>query len=290
MNLSQYGHGVSGLCRDLSVSRASFYRRKRAGSAPRPPTRPGKRDPAGDKVLLERIKAIKAKHPFWGYRRVRAWLKYRENFNVGNKRVYRLMRENNLLVERKKFVRPHRPLRSKPRAERPKQYWGVDMTKFMIPGLGWAYIVIVLDWYSRKVVGFDVSLRSRSQEWLGALEEALLCEFPNGVRGEGLKLISDNGCQPTSRSFMSFTAEVGIEQIFTSYNNPKGNAETERFMRTMKEELLWLEEFDSVAEARAAIGEWLQEYNLEYPHSMLSYHSPLEYEGLYFDNQLERAA
>jgi len=65
-------------------------------------------------------------------------------------------------------------------------------------------------------------------------------EFPQGVRGENLKLVNDNGSQPTSRSFMKDMVLLGIEQIFTSYDNPKGNAETERMMRTIKEEVIWI--------------------------------------------------
>ena len=99
--------------------------------------------------------------------------------------------------------------------------------------------MIVLDWFRRKVVGWQLSCRCRTKEWCEALEEAVLREFPHGVRGQGLKLVSDNGCHPTSRSFLKVTATLDIEQIFTSFNNPKGNAETERFMRTLKEELLW---------------------------------------------------
>ncbi len=257
-----------------------------------PPTveRQGKRDPAGDATLLAHIKAIKGEHPFWGYRQVRAWLKFREGFDVGNKRIHRLMREHGLLVERKRCIREPRPLRAKPRAEQPRQIWGMDMTKFMIPGVGWVYLVVVLDWNSRKVVGFEASLRSRTREWLDALSEALLDEFPGGVRGQGLKLVTDNGCQPTSRSFMTFTAEVEIEQVFTSYNNPKGNAETERFMRTMKEELLWLEEFEALADAKKAFATWVEEYNRFYPHSALGYKSPLEHEEAHRINQLARAA
>ncbi len=87
-------------------------------------------------------------------------------------------------------------------------------------------MVIVLDWYTKKIVGWNLSLRSRAGEWKEALERAVNKEFPNGVRGSGLKLISDNGCQPTSTSFMRDMATLGIEQIFTSYDNPKGNAET----------------------------------------------------------------
>lgn len=164
------------------------------------------------------------------------------------------------------------------------------MTKFIIPGLGWAYLVIVLDWFSRKVVGWQLPWRCRTQEWREALEEAVLQEFPHGVRGQELKLVSDNGCQPSSGSFLRMTATLDIEQIFTSFNNPKGNAETERFMRTLKEELLWLEEFAGLEEAREKLSAWFAYYNNRYLHSALGYISPQEYEQRYQKANLEKAA
>ena len=63
--------------------------------------------------------------------------------------------------------------RSKPKATRTKQYWGIDMTKFLVESVGWVYLVIVLDWYTKKIVGYDISLRSRRQEWEAALDRAL---------------------------------------------------------------------------------------------------------------------
>jgi len=67
-------------------------------------------------------------------------------------------------------------------------------------------------------------------------------QFPAGVREQGLHLMSDNGSQPTSVAFMKVCRRLDIDQAFTSYGNPKGNADTERVFRTMKEELLWLHE------------------------------------------------
>ena len=154
------------------------------------------------------------------------------------------------------------------------------MTKFIIPGLGWACLVIVLDWFSRKVLGCQLSMRCQTQEWREALEKAVLQEFPHGVRGQALKLVSDNGCQPSSESFLKVTAILDIEQIFPSYNNPRGNAETERFMRTMKEELLWLEEFISLDEAREKLSVGIDFYHNRYLHSALGYICPQEYERL----------
>jgi putative transposase len=114
------------------------------------------------------------------------------------------------------------------------------MTKVFVEGEGWTYITVVLDWYTKKIVGLKSGRRFKSADWLEALDQALNAQFPNGARGRGLKLVSDNGCQPNSGAYMRYCLEVDVEQIYTSYNNPKGNAETERFMRTMKEELLWL--------------------------------------------------
>jgi putative transposase len=290
--LLEAGYQIQAICEVVGMSRSSFYRwhRRQAGAGFPDRKYLGSRDPAGDVQILASIKEIKQRHPFWGYRRVRAWLKYREGLPVGHKRVYRLMKENELLVPQKRYRAKRQPAGHKPRATRPRQFWGIDMTKLIIPGLGWAYLVIVLDWFSRKVVGWQLSWRCRTQEWCEAFEEAVLQEFPQGVRDQGLKLVSDNGCQPTSRSFLKVTAILEIEQIFTSFNNPKGNVETERFMRTLKEELLWLEEFAGLEEARAKLSAWIDFYNHRYLHSALGYKSPQEYERLFQETHLEKAA
>ncbi len=244
-----------------------------------------------DLDLLERIKEIKGSHPFWGYRRVRAWLLHREKIRVNEKRVRRVMKENGLMATQMGYKAKRTPQRSKPRAERPRQYWGIDMTKFLIPALGWVYLVIVLDWYTKKIVGWNLSLRSRSAEWRQALEMGIQGKFPEGVRGRGLKLISDNGSQPTSVSFMRDMATLWIEDIFTSYDNPKGNAETERMLRTIKEEIIWLNEFSNLEDAKQRIGQWIEiDYNKLYVHSGLGYISPEEFEELYLRQILLKEA
>jgi len=113
------------------------------------------------------------------------------------------------------------------------------MTKVLSKN-GWVYVVIVMDWYTKKIVGHYSGKQARTSEWLEALNIGQNREFPGGVRGHGLKLMSDNGSQPTSLSFIKVCSNQEVEQVFTSYNNPKGNADTERMIRTMKEELFWL--------------------------------------------------
>jgi transposase InsO family protein len=211
--------------------------------------------------ILGKIQELKTEHPFWGYRRIWAHLTYVSNLQVNKKRVYRLMKIHDLIVTKNTRLKAKRTAnRSKPQADRPNQIWGIDMTKFVTEE-GWGYLVITLDWYSKKIVGHHLGYLSRTAEWLEALEQ-------------GLKLVSDNGCQPTSTRFMKGCHHLGIEQIFTSYNNPKGNAETERMMRTLKEELLWLREWGSLYEAQTALDAWIKSYNESYLHSAHGYRSP----------------
>lgn len=222
----------------------------------------------------------------WGYRRVWAYLKFRKKIIVSRNRIYRVMRENNLLVPETKFLKAKREnYPSKMRANQPNEIWGIDMTKIMIENFGWIYIVIIIDWYTKKIVGYTSRLQSKTDDWLDALNFAINVEFPDGVRGENLKLLSDNGSQPTSVKFIRDCANLGIEQIFTSYNNPKGNADTERFMRTLKEDCVWPYNFTRVADFEAKLDDWIKNYNEDFPHSSLGYKTPCEYFAEYKKNE-----
>ena len=237
-----------------------------------------------NECLLIRIKDIKAEHPFWGYRRVWACLRYIDGLIVNKKRVYRLMREHNLTVKpNPRLIAKRVSERPKPRPDRPNQWWGIDMTKVMTES-GWVYVVIVLDWYTKKIVGHYSGTRATSRDWLQALEKGLNREFPGGVRGQGLKLMSDNGSQPTSLSFMKACSNLEVEQVFTSYNNPKGNADTERMIRTMKEELFWLREWDSERELSLELNKWVEYYNRSYLHSAHGYRAPIQAQEDYYLN------
>jgi putative transposase len=118
----------------------------------------------------------------------------------------------------------------------------------------------------------------------GALEKGLNREFPAGVRGHGLKLMSDNGSQPTSLSFMKAFSNLEVGQVFTSYNNPKGNADTERMIRTMKEEFFWLREWENERELSQELNKWIEYYNRSYLHSALGYSSPIQAEEKCYSN------
>ncbi len=236
--------------------------------------------------IVEHIKEIKVEHPFWGYRRIWAHLRYVDEIEINKKRVLRLLRKHELLVRPDTKLKATRtPIRSKPKPDRPNQWWGIDMAKVMVNGFGWMYIVVVLDWYTKKIVGYYAGMQCRSGHWLEALDIAVNSQFPDGVREKQLHLMSDNGSQPTSMGFMKACHDMDINQAFTSYNNPKGNADTERVFRTIKEELLWLREWNSPFELADALGKWINYYNNYYLHSTLGYKTPNKYEEEYKNSQ-----
>ena len=225
------------------------------------------------------IEIIKQEHPLWGYRRIWAYLRYRQEHIVGKNRVYRVMKENNLLVTKNmKLTAKRTPLRSKPRATRLNQYWGMDMTKILFPD-GWGYLHVVKDWYSKEIVGWQFNKMSRAEDWLEALNHGVNNRFPFGIREATRRpeLITDNGCQPTSARFMKASHTLGIKQIFTSFNNPKGNADTERLMRTIKEDLVWVREWDSSFAFERAFKNWVEAYNSDFPHMSLGYQTPQQF-------------
>ena len=154
------------------------------------------------------------------------------------------------------------------------------MTKVMVEGFGWVYVVLVLDWYTKKIVGYHAGIQSKAKHWIHALDMGLNKQFPLGIDKQQYKLnlMSDNGCQPTAVSFMRDCSVLGIRQAFTSYNNPKGNADTERMMRTLKEELVWVNEWRSPNDFFSKLANWIEYYNNEYLHSVLKYKTPVNFE------------
>lgn len=232
--------------------------------------------------ILKEIKEVKSDHPLWGYRRVWSYLKYRQGIPVNKKRIQRLMKENNMLVTpqiRRKAKRG--PIKPKPIASRPNQFWGIDMTKIRMATWGWLYLTIVLDWHTKEIIGHSLSLQSKTEDWLTALEAAVRSRFSGDIR-ESIKeqklfLISDNGCQPTSQRFMMSCSLLGIKQIFTTWSNPKGNSDTERVLRTIKEDIVWPYEWDNPFEFEIRLGTWINDYNTDFPHQTLKNLTPRQF-------------
>ena len=157
----------------------------------------------------------------------------------------------------------------------PNHVWQSDMTKVWAgPSVGWAYLVSVIDCCTREIVGWDLSLRCRTEEALVALNRAVLEALPFGSRGTGLTLTTDNGTQFTSARYVETLNRLGITHRRTAYNHPEGNSYIERFHRSLKEEEVWLNEYQSFDQAEQSIHRWIEEYNHDRPHRGLHGRTP----------------
>jgi putative transposase len=236
----------------------------------------------GEACLLPRIQALKAEHPVWGDRRIWAYRRFVEQRPVHKKRGLRLRREHHLLVSPNVQLKAKRtPRRSQPKPPKPNEWWGIAMTKVVVEGLGWVSSVVVLDWDTTAMVGYHARLHCRAQQWRAALDRAVNRQFPDGARAKGLSLMRDNGGHPTSVAFMQAGHTLGSQQAFTSDHNPKGNADTERVRRTLKEECLWLREGTCPLELTRALHVWITESNEHDLHSALGYKPPRQFEREY---------
>jgi putative transposase len=163
------------------------------------------------------------------------------------------------------------------RPAKPNEGWQIDMTSFTLSNMSTVYLVSVIDCCTRQIVGWTLSRRARALEWTAAVRMAL--ESKGLTRKEDcrdLVLRSDNGSQPCSKKFVEYLGSVGVTGQYTGYDSPDDNAYVERVFRTIKEEEVWPNEYDSFAEAHEAIEDYVNYYNDERIHSALAYRTPNE--------------
>ena len=243
-----------------------------------------RRPVSGDPRFREGIRALCAepRNQTRGHRPIRAMLRRRWEIRAARKTVLRVMREEKL-TQPKIWRRPHRPKRvRKMRPAAPDQGWQMDMTSFQLSDLRPLFLILVTDCCTREIVGWTLDRRCRASEWVSALRSALEARGLTGKElcGE-LTLRVDNGAQPCSGRFTEYLGKAGVTGEYTGYNAPDDNACVERVIRTVKEEEIWLNLYDTVSEARAAVEEYIRYYNEERLHSSLGYRPPKEFAAAY---------
>ena len=234
---------------------------------------------SGDDDLRQKVRGLceEPRHQGYGHRRIRALLKRRYGLNKSRKTVLRIMDELGLKQERI-WHKPYRPKRvEKMNPDKANQAWQIDMTSFQLSDLTPLFLVVVIDCCTREIVGWTLDRRCRASEWLNAVRMAK--EERGMITKEacaGLTLRSDNGAQPCSKKFVEYLGSAGIKGQYTGYNAPDDNAFVERIMRTIKEEEVWPNVYDTFTEAWDAIDEYVHYYNNERIHSSLDYQTPSE--------------
>ena len=272
------------MCKLGQVSRAGWYRQQAdAQSADR------------DLELRDEIQKIALEWPAYGSRRITAELK-RRGWTVNRKRVQRLMRQDNLLCLRKrKFVvttDSDHGLRVYPNLVRQMtltgidQLWRADITYVRLE-VEFVYLAVILDAYSRRVIGWELDGTLEDSLTLAALRMAL------SRRTVTPELVhhSDRGVQYASGEYTQLLQDHQIRISMSRKANPWDNAACESFMKTLKSEEVYRTEYRDQADARLRIGQFLERvYNQKRLHSALDYRSPVEFERELRTTQEKEAA
>ena len=279
MNASPAGFSVAAMCRMLGLSTSGYSDWRK-----RPPSARARRDEELKKRILE---IWTESHETYGSPRIHAALQA-EGERVGRKRVARLMRELGIQgVTRRRFRigTTKRDEKSRPApdlvnrdftAEGPNRLWVVDITQ--VPTWAdWLYLAVVLDAWSRRIVGWAMATHMRTELVEDALSMAISGRQPRG----GLVHHSDQGSQYTSLAFGERCRQAGIAQSMGSVGDAYDNAMCESFFATLECELLDRRRFATVAEARRELFAFIEGfYNTRRLHSSLGYLSPANFERL----------
>ena len=272
-------------CRTAQVSRAGFYR-SFDEHAPR----------QAETELRDRIQRVALENRFYGYRRVAAELR-RQGVVVNHKRVLRVMREDNLLSLRKRrFVvttdsRHYRPIYPNLVAGReitaPQQVWVADITYLHLRE-EFIFLAVVLDAFSRRVVGWELGESLQASLALAALNRAVADRsVPTGIVHH-----SDQGIQYASADLVDRLLALGFQISMSRKAAPWENGYAESFIKTLKAEEVSLRQYQNLEQARRSIGHFLEEvYNQRRLHSALGYLPPAQFErDWHAQNKKEAAA
>jgi transposase InsO family protein len=277
---------VAQLCEVAGVSRSAFYAWRAKG--------PGPSDALWEEALLadQVFDVWAASKGRYGSPRVTEAL-WKQGVRVSAKRVARLMAEMGIAGRsgRRKLRTTRRDPAATPSpdllgrdftATAPDRRWAGDVT-YIPTGEGWLFVASVLDIYSRRLIGWSIADHLRTELCTDALRAALACRGRSTMKGTVFH--SDHGCQYTSREFRRFCRRARITQSMGTVGDSYDNAISETVWASLKRELVDDAHFETKAEARAAIFEWIVWYNNERLHSSLGYESPRDFEQAWNDQQ-----
>lgn len=268
---------ISRQCELIGLPRASYY------YAPRG-------EDSYNQRMMNLIDEEFTKRPFYGVPRMTAWLR-RQGHQVNPKRIRRLMRRMGLeaIYPKKTLSRSHPEHKKYPYLlrdmliERPDQVWCADITYIRLQQ-GFVYLVAIMDWYSRYVLAWDISITLDADFCIQTLERALSISRPEIFN-------SDQGVQFTSGNFTNVLEREGIRISMDGRGRAYDNIFVERLWRTVKYEEVYLHQYLTVADTRRGLNRYFHFYNMERMHESLGYKTPYEvYRDMALNNQKHKQA
>jgi putative transposase len=255
-------------CELLGLNRSSLYYREK-----------GETD--DNEQLMKLIDEQYVKTPFYGIEKMTKWL-HLEGHPVNHKRVRRLMRQMGLeavyprrkrglsIPDTQHKIYPY--LLRGVEINRPDQVWSADIT-YIRMYRGWLYLVAVMDWFSRYVLSWEISITLESDFCVSALQSAL-------SQGQPDIFNTDQGSQFTSVDFTGVLLNAGVQISMDGKGRVFDNIFIERLWRSVKVEEVYLRDYQTIAEARYYLGRYFEFYNNERLHQALDYHRPAEVYGV----------
>lgn len=251
----------------LGISRSSHYYKTKKSS----------KKSLDDQVIMRVIDEIYTKHPFYGMRKIKNRLNSLHKINIGRKRIRRLMREMGI---RTLFPEPKTTIANKEHKKYPyllrnkeiqknNEVWSTDITYIRMNN-GWIYLTAIIDWHSRYILSWEISITLDTEFCIKALDSALQQNKKPEIFN------SDQGCQYTSNRFTGILENNKIQISMDGKGRCLDNIFIERFWRSLKQEEVYLKAYESVADAYANIKAYINFYNHERPHQSLEYKTPAE--------------
>jgi transposase InsO family protein len=285
---------VTLLCETFSLSRAAYYaearrRRGEPGAVANVIALPRRPRYTAAEVVLLRIREVLEREACaaWGVRKVWATLR-REGLKVSRKRVHAIMRAHGLVLARD--CEPGEPRRGHVAVPEPNRRLATDLTTVWTRRDGVVALVPTIDCGDRTAV-IAVTVDQHGPAVLASVEQKLVAAFGSPANvPEGVELRTDHGPQYTGADCMALCARWHVAHTYAPVGRPTGNAVVERFIRTLKEELIWLRDWESADELRAAIAAWLDHYHHRRPHQALNWQTPIERRAERLATPVARAA
>ena len=260
-------------CTALEVSKSAYYQWKNRDAKPN-----------RDTSVLTVIREIAGEFSRYGYRRITKEL-HRREFVVNHKRVHRLMEQNGLLVKRKRTTpkttnsnhsfRRYPNLTKDTQEEAINQVWVADITYVKVLD-EFAYLALIMDRFSRKIIGWELSRNVDATLTLTALKRAVKNRGKETVKG--CIHHSDHGVQYLCGAYIQAIQELGMLPSMGEIGNSYDNAHAESLNKTVKNEEVWINEYETFEEAYESIAKFVKIYNARRLHSSIGYVPPDEFE------------
>jgi transposase InsO family protein len=273
-------YGVARVTREWELARSSFYYQRGIAAQPdRVLQRRGPKTAWSDAALLEKIREVIAASPFYGegHRKVWARLRFQE-VRTSKARVLRLMREAQLLAPSRTFPKAANPHTGTIITARPNEVWASDHTMTATVEEGHVTVFVAVDHCTTECVGLHAAKKATRFEALEPLRQGVR-DYCGGFRAgaaAGIRNRHDHGSQYMSDDYQAEIAFLGMESSPSFVRQPECNGCVERFIRTLKEQLLWVRVFRNVEELRCALAEFRERYNQRWIVQRLGYLTPAQ--------------